>query len=69
MINLKLCNEKVQTTFISRLDVSFDLIGGDLIRALADDINSSYLYSVLHVRFVDVILLIACIKDPKIMKR
>jgi hypothetical protein len=64
-----LCNEKVQTTFISRLDVSFDLIGGDLIRALADDINSSYLYNVLHVRFVDVILLIACIKDPKIMKR
>jgi hypothetical protein len=64
-----LCNEKVQTTFISRLDVSFDLIGGDLIRALADDINSSYLYSVLHVRFVDVILLIACIKHPKIMKR
>jgi hypothetical protein len=64
-----LCNEKVQTTFISRLDVSFDLIGGDLIRALADDINSSYLYNVLHVRFVDVILLIVCIKDPKIMKR
>jgi hypothetical protein len=64
-----LCNEKVQTTFIPRLDVSFDLFGGDLIRALIDDINSYYLYSVLHVRFVDVILLIACIKHPKIMKR
>jgi hypothetical protein len=64
-----LCNEKVQTTFISRLDASFDPIGGDLIRALVDDINSSYLYNVLHARFVDVILLVACMKHPKIMKK
>jgi hypothetical protein len=64
-----LCNEKVQTTFISRLYASFDPSGDDLIRALVDDINSSYLYNVLHVRFFDVILLVSCIKHPKIMKR
>jgi hypothetical protein len=47
LIRLKLCNEKVQTTFIWRLDASFDPIGDDLIRAFVDDINSSYLFYML----------------------
>jgi hypothetical protein len=46
-----------QSASISRLDVSYDLIGGDLIGALVDDINSPCSYNISNVALADTIFL------------
>ncbi len=57
-----------QSASISRLDVSYDLIGGDLIGALVDDINSPCSYNISNVALADTIFLSTWIKHQKFMK-
>ncbi len=57
-----------QIASISRLDASYDLIGGDLIGALVDNINSPCSYNISNVALVDAIFLSTWIKHRKIMK-
>jgi hypothetical protein len=46
-----------QIASISKLDAFYDLMGGDLIEALVDDINSPCSYNISNVALVDAIFL------------
>jgi hypothetical protein len=59
---------EVPKASISRLDASYEIIGGDLIGVLVDEIKSPCSYNISNVALVDAIFLFTSIKHPKIMK-
>ncbi len=63
LISLELWNKKLPNCqAISKLNVYFYPIEVDLIRALVDDIKSSYSYIISSVSLIDAIILATCIK-------